>query len=287
MSTPETLQDFYKRTALMPSAKLTPELGHFNVFRRQDVVQGKCGVDYNRRDFYKITLIMGQGRLNYAGRGIEVKKNALLFSHPSIPYSWEMLSKEQKGYFCLFTNNFLHSLPQTESLLNSPLYKIDAERVFVLEESQVSEVSQVYEQMIRELNSDYEFKYELIRDYIKLLVHMALRVKAVDNYYQHPDASSRISAMFIELLERQFPVSYDNVLKLRSAADYAFPLAVHTNHLNRAVKKVTGKTTSFHIAARIFDEARALLQNTNWNISDIAYCLGFETPAYFNRFFKK
>jgi len=62
---------------------------------------------------------------------------------------------------------------------------------------------------------------------------------------------------------------------------------VHVNHLNRSVKEVTGKTTSEHIAARIVQEASALLTHTDWNISEIAYSLGFEYPSYFTLFFKK
>jgi AraC-like DNA-binding protein len=34
-------------------------------------------------------------------------------------------------------------------------------------------------------------------------------------------------------------------------------------------------------------EAKALLQHTDWNISEIASALGFEYPTYFNNFFKK
>jgi len=64
-------------------------------------------------------------------------------------------------------------------------------------------------------------------------------------------------------------------------------LSVHVNHLNRAVKEVTGKTTTAHIGDRIINEAKALLKHTDWNISEIAYGLGFEYPAYFNNFFKK
>ena len=74
---------------------------------------------------------------------------------------------------------------------------------------------------------------------------------------------------------------------LKTAQDYAVALHVHVNYLNRAVKEVTGKSTTTHITERIASEAKALLQHTNWNIADIAYALGFEYPTYFNNFFKR
>ena len=39
-------------------------------------------------------------------------------------------------------------------------------------------------------------------------------------------------------------------------------LNVHVNYLNRAVKEVTGKSTTTHITERIVSEAKALLQHT-------------------------
>ena len=288
----ESLADFYKKL----SVKGTPnnehqqikEWGHFNVFRREDIyLSNKNYKTYNRRDFYKISLLIGTGKLYYADKGIEINKNALLFSNPNIPYSWETKSEEQLGYFCLFTEGFINISSQSESLRNSPLFKINTDRVFFLDDDQTQQISDVFENMINELNSDYEFKYDLIKNYISLLVHKALKLNPAKTYFKHTDASTRITSMFLELLERQFPVSFEHTLKLKSAADYAFPLSVHINHLNRAVKKITGKTTTHHITSRIYQESKALLKHTDWNIADIAYCLGFENPAYFNNFFKK
>jgi AraC-like DNA-binding protein len=74
---------------------------------------------------------------------------------------------------------------------------------------------------------------------------------------------------------------------MRSAKDFAEKLYVHVNHLNRAIKLTTGKTTTDLISQRLASEAQALLKHTDWNISEISYCLGFEEPAHFNNFFKK
>jgi AraC-like DNA-binding protein len=94
--------------------------------------------------------------------------------------------------------------------------------------------------------------------------------------------------MFFKLLERQFPIdSPQFALRLRTANNYAEHLSVHVNHLNRAVKEVTGKTTTVHISERILSEAKALLKHTDWSINEIAWSLGYEYPTYFNNFFKK
>ena len=115
-----------------------------------------------------------------------------------------------------------------------------------------------------------------------------MKLQPSEIYDQNKNAASRITSVFLELLERQFPIeSPDKPLQLKTAQDFAQSLSLHTNYLNRAIKEVTGKPTTVHITDRIICEAKALLQHTDWNIADIAYALGFEYPTYFNNFFKK
>ena len=142
--------------------------------------------------------------------------------------------------------------------------------------------------MISEQAADYAFKDELIRNYINLIIHEAVKMQPSENYSKERNAAQRITSVFLELLERQFPIeSTERSLELKSAQDFAKQLFVHVNYLNSSVKEVTGKPTTVHIADRIISEAKALLHHTTWSISEIAYALGFEYPTYFNNFFKK
>lgn len=105
---------------------------------------------------------------------------------------------------------------------------------------------------------------------------------------QQINASKRISVLFLELLERQFLI--DNLherFSLRSASDFANQLNIHVNHLNRAIKETTQKTTSQVIAERIVQESKILLKHSTWSVSEIAYALGFAEVTHFNNFFKK
>ncbi len=256
---------------------------HFNVYRRGDFLC-RTHSKYSRRDYYKITLIEGTGTLYYADKGIDINQNALLFSNPNVPYAWEAISEKQEGYFCLFKEDFIRA----ENMLHSPLFKIGNDPVFFINKKQEAVVKEIFEKMLSEIEVDYIFKYDLLRNYVNLIMHEAMKIHPTDTYFKHSNASSRITALFLELLERQFPIdSPAHIFKLRTANDYAIPLSIHVNHLNRAVKEVTGKTTTAHISERILAEAKALLKHTDWNISEIGYGLGFEYPAYFNNFFKK
>jgi len=287
-----SLLEFYQMFAAnrpdvtIPSSILDVPTGHFNVFKRL----GYCTLNpspYNRRDFYKISLIIGKGILHYPTEKIVIDGPALLFNNPSVPYSWETTSEFQSGYFCLFTESFMRqrSEPSNESLLS----RIQDVPVFYLNEQQVIAISTIFEKMLAEMETDYAHKYDVIRNYVNLLIHEGMRMQPrEDAGSKSHNAASRLSSQFLELLERQFPIySSDHVLELRTANDFAERLSIHVNHLNHAVKEVTGKTTSDHISKRIASEAISLLKHTEWNVSEIGYCLGFEYPANFNMFFKR
>jgi AraC-like DNA-binding protein len=111
---------------------------------------------------------------------------------------------------------------------------------------------------------------------------------AVSIVKQQINSSQRISMLFQDLLERQFPIdeSYQQV-KLRSASDFAKQLNIHVTHLNRVIKSIYNKTTTQIIAERILQEAKVLLKYSVWSVSEIAYALGFTETTHFNNFFKK
>jgi len=261
------------------------KLKGFNVFQIES--DGAATRIYSRKDFYKICLTTGKSIIHYADKSFDAEGTILFFGNPYIPYSWETISTSYVGYTCLFSEEFLKS-DRSESLQHSPLFKIGGTPILKITDQQREFLSTLFQKMIEEQQSDYAYKDDLIRNYINLIIHEALKLTPSENFDQHRNASSRITSVFLELLERQFPIEdTEKPLQLRTAQDYAKNMNVHANYLNRAVKEVTGKPTTVHISERIISEAKALLQHTDWNISDIAYALGFEYPTYFNNFFKK
>jgi AraC-like DNA-binding protein len=262
------------------------KLKGFNVFQLES--DANATRIYSRKDFYKICLTTGKSIIHYADRSFEAEGTVLFFGNPHIPYSWETLSTTYVGYTCLFSEEFLKLADRSESLQQSPLFKIGGTPILKITEQQREFLSTIFQKMIDEQQTNYTYKDDLIRNYINLIIHEAMKMQPSENYQQHNNGLSRLASVFLELLERQFPVeSTDRPLQLKTAQDYANNLHVHVNYLNRAVKEVTGKTTTAHISDRIISEAKALLQHTAWNIADIAYALGFEYPTYFNNYFKR
>lgn len=262
------------------------KLKGFNVFQIEE--DSNVVREYSRKDFYKICLTTGESLINYSDRSFLMKGTILFFANPNVPYSWETISRSYVGYTCLFSEDFYKPSDRTESLQHSPLFKIGGTPIFEITEAKREFLNGIFRNMMVEQSTNYAFKDDLIRNYINLIIHEALKLQPADNFDQVKNAAHRITNVFLELLERQFPVeSTSRPLKLRTAQDYAMTLNLHVNYLNRAVKETTGKSTTTHISERIASEAKALLLHTDWNVADIGYALGFEYPTYFNNFFKR
>ncbi|XZF12923.1 helix-turn-helix domain-containing protein [Chitinophagaceae bacterium MMS25-I14] len=288
MADSESLEEFYRNKSICVPDNLQWGIGHFNVFRVEDYSGHKRKpVRYSRRDYYKIALMRGRHAYHYADKSIEISGSTLIFFNPAVPYKFERLTENTTGFFCIFKEAFFAEHLRA-GIKDWPIYQPGCKPAFVLNRKQDKDVSALFSKIIAEQESDYKFKYDLIRNYVMEIIHFALKMEPSESLYAHTDANTRLTTIFTELLERQFPVeSPGQQFALRSAKDFAAQLNVHINHLNRAVRTITGKTTTILIAERLLSEAFALLRHTDWNISEISYSLGFEEPAHFNHFFKK
>ncbi|MCF0054267.1 AraC family transcriptional regulator [Dyadobacter sp. CY356] len=289
--TSNSIDDFYKRaTATLPE-DISKEIGHFNVFEIEKLFDKKTGtriMPYSRRSYYKISFLQGKNRAEYADKVININGSALLFATPKIPYHWIPEDDNQTGLFCIFTSDFLSKNRAGIILDDLPIFRPGELPVFELTSEQSEELGYLFRKMHKELQTDYIFKYDLLRNLLLEVIHFGQKLQPASSLSSVQNASDRISSLFIELLERQFPLeSQEQRLSLRAAKDYADRLAVHVNHLNKVLKETTGSTTTEIISNRIAQEAKILLKQTDWTISEIAYILGFDDLANFSNFFKK
>ncbi len=272
-------------------SKGNTELGHFNVFDTAKFYYSgnkKSEMTYNRRLYYKISLIKGKNLVEYADKTVLIEKQGVLFATPRIPYRYTPQNKEQSGFFCVFTKDFL-SKSKTGLLIDElPIYQPNSDFVYQLNDEQYPEMEVIFKKMDAELSSDYAFKYDLLRNYVLELIHTGQKLKPMKSTDATTNAASRISSLFIELLERQFPIESDaQVIQLKTPIDFANTLGIHINHLNKVLKETTGRTTTEIVNGRIAEEAKILLKQTQWNVSEIAFALGFDEVAHFSNFFKK
>lgn len=282
----ESLSEFYKR--IDNRGPVVVNKGEEFV----DIGVSRCNkgkTSFSYRDFYKVGLIMDKGKLYYANKWILVDRPAILFSNPMIPYAWEALETGKgTGMYCIFNESFLKTGDRTSQLAETPVLDISKERIYFIDDKTAANIYDLFRKMEEEFKSDYTAKGDILRCYLHILVHEAMKVQKVSTYVPQKNAGQRTAELFLALLERQFPINIpDNILTLKTPNEYAERLSVHVNHLNRVVKATTGRTTSAIITNRIIQEAVQLLRHSKYTVGEIAFALGFEEPASFTNYIKK
>jgi AraC family transcriptional regulator, transcriptional activator of pobA len=294
-----SIKDFYKEICGDTGCQLDyflenkshADLGHFNVFEIAKFYfneNPKCEMSYNRRLYYKISLIKGKNLVEYADKTIMIEQQGILFASPKIPYRYSPQDNNQQGMFCVFTKEFMSKSKIGLNIEELPIYQPNSDFIYQLSDSQYLDIETIFKKMDAELSSDYPFKYDLLRNVLMELIHTGQKLKPIESISNTTNAASRITTLFIELLERQFPIENDaQKVLLKNPIEFAKALGIHTNHLNKVLKETTGRSTTEIINGRIAEEAKILLKQTQWNVSEISYSLGFDEVAHFSNFFKK
>lgn len=139
----------------------------------------------------------------------------------------------------------------------------------------------IAEQIRREFGQKHEHYLRVIRALLGALLLRLQRCRphdplADENYRPLPEKL----AAFKEWLQT------NGILK-SSVSEAAAHLFISPNYLNELCRTHLGQSAHEFMDARISIEARRQLRFTSASVSEIADALGFESPAYFSRFFKK
>jgi AraC family transcriptional activator of pobA len=128
----ETLQQFYERTKQPMPAELASQanVSHFNVKQRTCLNRM---TPYNRRDYYKICLIVGQGVHLAGDQETPIEGAGIIFSNPGVPSSYQAISETQSGFYCLFNDTFLLNSIRQEIRYRSALFNPSIQPVIGLD----------------------------------------------------------------------------------------------------------------------------------------------------------
>ncbi|RYY17764.1 MAG: AraC family transcriptional regulator, partial [Cytophagaceae bacterium] len=208
-----------------PGSKPPRLAGHFKVVRVADLMvnrESRPAMGFDRRPFYKISLMRGRSRVEYADREAEVEGLGLWFVTSRMPYRWQPHDADQAGYVCLFTDEFLLPVKGGIVLEELPVFGPAGCPVLAVSEAEYTTLAAIFEKMLAETGSGYAYSQELLRAYLLELIYYGQKLRPDLAPLPAPTAAGRLAAQFTELLERQFPLAAPRQqLALRTARDYA------------------------------------------------------------------
>lgn len=225
-------------------------------------------------------IFLTQGR-SIRSKGLdsyEFHQNEFFFLPSYQITSHEFISPDATGFYCHFDAEILIKYHKQDQLLAEfPFLQFISDPIIHIDKASVSFVTNI----LNRLKNEYDLKndrFDIISIYLMTLL---VEVKRFYQSFSKPleNAAFRITQQYKEALTLHF---YEK----HSVSEYADLLAVTSNHLNRSVKAVTGKSAQDLLFDMMLMEAKALLRQTSLSISEIAFKIGKEDPSDFTRFFK-
>ncbi|PIF45220.1 AraC-like DNA-binding protein [Chryseobacterium sp. 52] len=185
---------------------------------------------------------------------------------------------DAEGFYCHFSNEFIADGPglkYLQDILNHADLVYDP--TLVLDQEHRERIFLILQQM-EALYQDNQ-SLDLIRLYLfTLLGEIRHFIEKLPR--QDLSANETLAFRFRKLITSE-------IQNIHSVKEYADLLSISPNHLNKSIKKATGKTASEIINEALLMEAKALLSLPRFSVSEIAFALGIEDVSYFSRFFKK
>lgn len=243
-----------------------------------------------RHEFYAIGLL-GSGT-SHRWHGIEDLHANLIFNSPYQLISWD-IEADWNGYYLIFTHDFLMQCSFGSQLLNEFAFlKLDQVTPMRIPTELILELRLYFQHIVRELKTGGSDRLKFVESYLNLLLLSIRRLQPQAatpqplnshlNYTNDVQLVSRYHSLIEQKLNA--PAVEPDWL---STSFYAEQLAVHPNHLNAIVKRVTGNTAKQTVQVATVRAAQTLLQRTGYTVREIGYRLGFKEASNFSAFFKR
>ncbi|HEY0896121.1 MAG TPA: helix-turn-helix transcriptional regulator [Sphingobacteriaceae bacterium] len=236
----------------------------------------------HRHSFFHLVLFTGgSGTHSIDFETYPVEPFQIYFMIPGQVHSWNF-SSDPDGYVINFSEEYFQSfLLKQDYLRTFPFFQPGRkDSVFRVTEPNRSEIFRMFEDILKEGESDQPFRADYLRVLLLKVFIMLARELPEDMVHQPFSYNRRLLSNFQSLLE----VHYKD---LRLPREYAELLYITPNHLNALCTDLLGCSAGQLIRNRVALEAKRLLINPDLTIAEIGYQLGFTDNSNFSKFFRK
>lgn len=233
----------------------------------------------------------------YSGQSVQMingnqetlKKGEILLLDKGSSHSIEALGENDILINIIFPNdnvdiNWLADLNHKDSILFNFLAQTMATRsrkdYLIFRCAKNDHVQIILKQMLDKYFTEATFANEIISLYIPILFTELIGNSDYDYYQEKKDKTNhQVVIDTLKLIESDY-----NTLTLDSAAK---KLGYNKNYLSNIIKKKTDLTFSELLTKRRMEQAKLLIENTNFSISEIVELIGYKNRNHFYTQFKK
>ena len=123
----------------------------------------------------------------------------------------------------------------------------------------------------------------------KVKVRISQKTNTTQKEYQLLNKFDEMDSADFKWLKEVEQIAIDNILEPNfNVHQFAYKVHLGDRQLGRRLKRLTGMTTGSYLKEVRLQKARHLLeQKTYATVSQVAFSVGFSTPEYFSKIFKK
>lgn len=228
------------------------------------------------KGYLMLHIESGSGNFKLDLETYNIHNNTICFAYPGQVVSYLNL-RNLNGYIICGSHDFL--LSAVPKLLDMKLFQLYSSRhAFEITECASLEISNVIDEVEKELNSHEYRKFEILQSLINIHIYKTDRY-LYNKYYQ----LEQELPLHVRKFYTYFRIEQNYNLKVK---DYANLLNISPNYLNGLIKKYTGSSVKSLIKKKIIRQACVYLIHTNLDSKEIAYSLGYNSQQYFTSDFK-
>lgn len=193
---------------------------------------------------------------------------------------------ELEGLWLVIHPDFLLGFSLSREIRQFGFFSYAVHEALHLSEEEEITINQLLAHISKESQAAIDtFSQTIIIKQIELLLNYC------DRFYQRQfltrkQADSSLLSNFEALLEDYFGQDLTVTEGIPSVSYFAEKLNLSRNYLSDMLRSITGQGAQQHIQEKVIEKARVLLTNSELNVSEIAYQLGFEYPQSFHKLFK-
>lgn len=234
----------------------------------------------HRKDYYSFIYVRNGSSTHWVDMTpYTLRPNTFYFSLPQQVQVKEK-SLPLEGLILSFTDEFLN-LDESRYLFSLPVITNPANgHELMLSEADGAFIADIMGKMQAEYNLDQSWQNQMLLSYLRILLTYLSRLYTEQFLKQSQKEARKLVQRFKDHVNKRY-------MELHLVADYAALMHLSPGYLNEVIKEQTGKTAINHIHDRILLEAKRKLFHSELSVKEIAWQLGFEDAAYFNRFFKR
>lgn len=225
--------------------------------------------EIGREDYQIIYVSKGKGYFIFNEKEHTIEEGSIVIYKPNEKQNYMYKSTDKSNiYWIHFSGKEVCNILNKFEIYDNNIYNIGFNDEYI----------KIWEKIILEIQKkELHFEYIIQSELSKLLILMARGI------YEHKNNFSKTHELVQIAINKMHQEQYKNIM----ISDYAKEYNMSVCWFIKNFKEITGMTPNKYISHMKINKAKELLFDTGLNITEISDMLGFESPFYFSKVFKK